>query len=370
MCVWALKYQWKKIMNFALNFPINSVSFGQVSFNLLREVYARQVAPCIFPIGNADISAQKTDPEMNFWLQSCINKSNKYHRRDNPVIKLWHIFDSMSSFSKEQILITFLETDTVTDMEANILANQKHVFVTNNYTKSILEEVGLSNLSYLELGFDYNNFYKLNKKYYEEDIVVWGLFGKMENRKHTLKALRAWIEVFGNNSKHRLHCSIFNPFLTPEEQKGILAQVLDKEYFNVNFLPSVRTNAEYNDIINSVNIVMALSGGEGFDIPVFHSVGLGKHCIGLRAHAYLDYLNDENAVLVKPNGKTKAHDGKFFIEGQPYNQGNFFTWDMNEVKDAFNLVLQKYQKNPINEEGLKLQKRSYKNTLDKILEKL
>lgn len=357
-------------MAFALNLPINSVSFGQVSFNILREVYARQIAPCIFPIGNPDVSAQKIDQDFAFWLQSCINKSNKIHRRDNNIFKLWHVFDSMSSFSKEQVLLTFLETDSVTEMESNILRNQKQVFVTNNYTKEVMGEAGLTNISYLELGFDYNNFYRVNKKIYNEDVVVWGLFGKLENRKHTIKALRAWIEVYGNNPNHRLHAAITNPFLKAEDHQNILRQVFDKEYWNVNILPSVKTNAEYNDIINSVHIVIGLSGGEGFDMPVFHSVGLGKHCIGLRAHAYLDYLNDENAVLIKPNSKVKSHDGIFFTEGQPYNQGNFFAWDMKEVKDSFDIVLQRYYKQPINEAGLKLQKRSYKTVVDKILESL
>lgn len=355
---------------FSLNLPINSVSFGQVSFNILREIYSRQIAPCIFPIGNTDVSAQKVDQDLAFWLQSCINKSNKIHRRDNPIFKLWHIFDSMSSFSKEQVLLTFLETDTVTDMEANILRNQKHVFVTNNYTKSICEEAGLDNVSYLELGFDYNNFYRIDEKPYDDDIIVWGLFGKLENRKHTLRILRSWIEVYGNNPKHRLHAAITNPFLKPEDFNNILRQVFDKEYWNVNILPSVKTNVEYNKIINSVNIVLGLSGGEGFDMPVFHCVGLGKHCIGLRAHAYLDYLNDNNSFLINPNGKVKAHDGIFFNEGQPYNQGNFFAWDMKELKDSFDIILQRYYKNPINEEGLKLQKRSYKNVVNQIESKL
>ena len=50
-------------MNFAVNFPINSVSFGQVSTLILRELYKRNMNPCIFPIGDTDLSVQAEDKE-------------------------------------------------------------------------------------------------------------------------------------------------------------------------------------------------------------------------------------------------------------------------------------------------------------------
>ena len=50
-------------MNYALNLPINTVSFGQVSVALLREIYKKEHQPCLFPIGNLEINAQKEDKD-------------------------------------------------------------------------------------------------------------------------------------------------------------------------------------------------------------------------------------------------------------------------------------------------------------------
>ena len=357
---------------FACCLPVNSVSFGQVSIAILRNIYRRGLAPCLFPIGNVDLTAQKPDNEFFLWLQSCLNKSVKLHNRKNPTIKLWHLNGMLDSFSEQQIGITFLETDQISDIELNVIKNQKILFVTSNFTREIMENYGANNVKYLPLGFDKDNFYKTNKTYLNSDIVCWSIWGKCEPvRKRHEKIIRSWVKKYGNDKKHMLHLNIYNCFISPEDNNKLLNNILEgKRYWNVNPLPYMKTNAEYNDSINSSNIVIGLSGGEGRDLPVYHSVGLGKHCIGLNAHAYLDYLNDENAVLVNPSSKIRAVDGMFFHEGSPWNTGNFFDWDENEFLDKCEIVLEKYKNNPINEKGLELQKITYDTTVDLILKEM
>jgi len=108
------------------NVALNSLSFGQTSIALLREAYKASLDCCIFPIGQqVDISAQLQDEEFNKWLQHTIQSSPKKHSRDNRTIKLWHVNGSLESYGKEQELITFLETDQITDYELNTLKTRR-----------------------------------------------------------------------------------------------------------------------------------------------------------------------------------------------------------------------------------------------------
>ena len=47
-----------------------------------------------------------------------------------------------------------------------------------------------------------------------------------------------------------------------------------KEYFNINFLGMMQKNSLYNDFLNSGNIVLGMSGAEGWGLPEFQSVVL------------------------------------------------------------------------------------------------
>ena len=129
------------------------------------------------------------------------------------------------------------------------------------------------------------------------------------------------------------------------------------------------SNEAYNDFLNSSNIIIGMSGGEGWGLPEFQSVAMGKHSVILNAHAYKDWANSDNSVLVSPSGKIDSHDGKFFMKGADFNQGQIFNWNEDDFISACEEAIKKVESNPLNEKGLELQKDfSYSNTLDKILE--
>jgi hypothetical protein len=128
-------------------------------------------------------------------------------------------------------------------------------------------------------------------------------------------------------------------------------------------------NIMYNDYLNSGDIIIGMSGGEGWGLPEFHSVALGKHAIILNAHAYKDWANKDNSVLVNPCGKIEAFDNMFFHRGQPFNQGSIFDFDADDFINACELAIDRVNKNRINSEGLKLQEEfNVEKMADKILE--
>jgi len=358
-------------VSFALHLPINSLSFGQTSVSLLREIKKRGFEPCLFPIGQVDLSAQKVDQEFVDWLNVCVNKAGARHSRKVPIIKLWHLNDSLSSYSDSQILLSFYECDAPTPQELNTIKNNKVCFFTNKYTVNLFQNFGLDNVRLTHLSFDSLNFPPLSKNYLKDRIQM-GLAGKFEfTRKQHLKVLRLWASKFGNNPNFFLNCAIFNPFMKPEDQQRLLNEALGgRRYFNIQFLGFMPTNELYNDYLQSNDIIIGM-GTEGWGLPEFKSVALGKHAVLLNCAGYKEWANNDNAVLVEPNHKFEAYDGLFFHRGQPYNQGNFFGFDDQAFLSACDIAIERTRKDRVNHNGLKLQGQfTVEKTVDTLLSAL
>lgn len=344
-------------MQLAFNLPINNLSFGQVSSGLLRDLFNKKKDVLVSPIGNnVDLSSQSEDKSFNEWVTSSALTFNSKHDRNNKIFKLWHINGSMESLSKEQILYTFYELDCPTREELNIVKNNHTVFFSSQYATDLFTSLGCKNARYLPCYFDKNNFSRIDKKYYSDDRIVFNIVGKLEKRKHHAKMIKAWIKKYGNDKRYFLQCSIFNPFMKPEDQNRMVSNIINNILpFNVQFLPFMQSNSMYNDYINSADIILGMSGGEGWGLPEFHSIALGKHGVILDAHSYKSWANEKNAILVKPSSKTEAYDGIFFRKGTPYNQGNIFDFNEDDFINGCELAIKRVNKDKTNNDGLLLQ---------------
>lgn len=364
-----------------VNAPLNSLSFGQVSTAIIREFYKKNLPIKFFPVGgNTDVSSQNPDPQFDKYIRDSMSGLlSRFNRKENS-FKLWHINQSLESLTDVRNLMTFHETDSLTNEEINILQNQDKIFVTSKYTKAVFEDNNVQNVVYVPLGFDSHNFHKTNKSYFQDGRIVWGHISKFEERKKTARILKLWAKKYGNNRKHFLHISCYNPFLRkPDGQplnheefvNWIVNSVFNgQRYWNIKFLPYVPTNAEVNDIINAFDIAIGVAGNEGFDLGLFHAAALGKHIVSLNAHVYKDYLNDSNAVLIEPSGLVPAQDGIFFNPGQPFSQGFWFDWKDEDFFDACDKAEARYNKSKENIAGLELQKWTYTNTANVILSEI
>ena len=357
--------------DFALDVPINPVSFGQCSVAVLREAYKRNLQPCVFPLqGQVDLGTQKHDEAFNQWLGNCIGRAQKDFSRKRTSIKLWHIQSSLQSYSAtDSRLITFNELDQLTPTELNVLREQDRVYVTSKFSQQVFQMFGIK-AEHLPLGFDSHNFTTLEKRPKIEGVTSFGLAGKFEARKSTGRTMNLWAKKYGNKKEYRLNVAVHNPFLNQQQMQQLVGNALEgKSYFNINFIPYMATNVEYSQFLQANDIHLAMSGGEGFDLPAFHATALGAHTVALNAHVYPDYLNSENAVLVAPNGKRPAVDNIFFHANTPFNVGNFFDF-ADEAFYAACEEAEKRTKGGINIKGLELQNQTYAQTLDILLRDL
>ena len=355
----------KKII---LKAAFNSLSFGNVSYNIAREFYKKDIQASIFPIGdNFDFSAfDHMDEDFKKWLESSTNTRFTTIKKDTPCLSIWHINGSENRISRNSTLYTFYELNSPTLTEKNLVDHQDNVIFSSSYAQRSFEMVNCENTHSVPLGFDVD-FYETGKTYLEGKIH-FGLMGKWEKRKHTADIIKFWAAKYGNNPDYQLTCCVINPFFKEDQMNQIIGSALNgQQYSNINFLPRLKTNSEVNEYYNAIDIDLSgMSGAEGWNLPAFNSTCLGKWSIVLNASSHSDWANKDNSIQVESNGTTSAEDGAFFNKNSPFNQGEIHTFDPDEFVSA--LEKSENLSKKTNENGVKLREEfSYKKTADSIL---
>lgn len=355
-----------------LEAPINSLSFGNVTYNILRQFWRKGVNLSLFPIGgNLDITAYKDTIDLEFskWISESANNANINLDPDAPAFKLWHLNGSQSRIGKKQLLYTFYELDEPTESEVNLAKFQTKTIFSSKYASDQFKKFGVD-CDHIPIGFD-EDFHKTDKKYLDPEIIHFGLMGKFEKRKHTERIIKLWLSKYGNNRKYQLSICVTNPFIKNEEMNNILSNIFQgKGYCNVNVLPYLKTNSEVNDFLNAIDIdLTGLSGAEGWNLPAFNATCLGKWSLVLNETSHKDWANEDNSILINSSGKEPCYDGHFFTQGSAYNQGNIYTWNSDIVSQAMDKAVSK--KGQINTAGESLKdKFSYEKTATRLLTEL
>tara|TARA_R110001592_G_scaffold24785_2_gene95076 strand:- start:828 stop:1883 length:1056 start_codon:yes stop_codon:yes gene_type:complete len=346
-----------------LKAPLNPLSFGNVSFNLLKEIFNKKIDLALFPIGKVDVSSfGKQENEFKEWIEDSVNNRLKKVDKNTTTLQMWHLNGSENRITSRQILYTFYELDSPTESERRLANLQDKVVFSSKFASE-----KFNGSSYAPLGFD-NSFFNTDKPYMKNKIH-FGLMGKFEKRKHTEKIIKLWTKKYGNNYNYQLTCCVTNPFLKKEQMENLLRQSLEgKSYGNVNFLPFLPQNSQVNDFINSIDIDLGgMSGAEGWNLPSFNATCLGKWSIVLNASSHKDWATAENSILIEPDGKQPIYDKMFFHEGAEFNQGRMYTFNDDEFISAMEKAESLCKKD--NTEGKKLKEKFlYSNTLEKILE--
>lgn len=360
------------IQRLVVTAPVSALSLGQVSYNILRELYRRKVQIAFFPIGNVDLSPFKPDPQFAQWLQHSANTRYTKLDRKLPSFRLWHLSGAESKLTDRQWTYSFHECDGTTLEEQAVVAQQEEVFFSSNWTVDTFRTYGAQNVSYIPLGFD-EDFTPATSRLVSNDITHWILGGtKWEGRKNTELIIKTWVKRYGGNAKHQLTLAVTNPFFNEQQMNSLYASAFEgkPKPFNVNLLPLMKTNAEMNALYNSADVCLAgLSSSEAFNIPSFTTTALGKWSLVLNATAHKDWATATNSILVEPTGMRPVYDGAFFQQGAQWNQGNIFSVSAEAINAAFDIA-EKRAKTP-NPEGEKLRETfTWAKTVETILSKI
>lgn len=335
--------------NLIFSAPINSLSFGNVSYNFLREFYRLGLNLKFFPIGkDLDFSAfDNTDEDFKQWIVDSYNSRLKNISKETPYLKMWHLNGSESGIGDRRHLYTFHETDQATDEEKSVCAVQTKTIFSSSFSRDIFAKE-CDNCHFAPIGFD-EDFHETNKKYLSGKIH-FGLMGKWEKRKHTARIISLWADKYGDNQDYQLTCCVGNPFLQDDQFKEAIQSALKgKKYKNINFLPRLKTNSEVNEFLNSVDVDLSgLSGAEGWNLPSFNASCLGKWSIVLNSTAHKDWATKDNCILIEPSNQEPCYDEVFFKEGNAFNQGFINSFSDESFHNAIDLAVSKngsYNKN-------------------------
>lgn len=349
-----------------IELPLSTLSYGQIGYNILRELFKRGTDLGIFPIGETNLTAFEPSKEFMVWLQESVNRRFDFLKRETPSLKLWHIQGSESLRTPNQVLATFYECDEPTNYEKRICGLQKKTLFSSTDSANHFKSGGLDNIGTFACGFD-PDFHLTGKKY-QDDKVVFSLIAKFEARKHTAQIITAWCKKYGNNSKYALNLLVNNPFFDAETNQRLLNNaMMGKRFWNVSVLPHLRTNKEVNELANASDIDLSgLSGGEGWNLGSFHATALGKWATVMNHTAHKDWATSENSILVEPDGRMPVYDGVFFKPDSPTNHGQFYTLSEENMIAAMEAA-EKKAKTP-NPDGQKLQiSHSWGKAVDGIL---
>lgn len=350
----------------SLQAPFNPTSIGQTSYNLFKAMIKKGEEIRLFPYQNQiDLSCFNVSGDDHAAIQSALDAQ---YSRSNPSLQVWHIRDSEANVGRHPSLMTFHETSEITKREFEVLQSYDTVFVSSSYTQLVFESAGLENVVHTPLGFDADSFQRIEKP--DTDVITFGLRGKVEDRKNTLRILKIWAKQYGGNPKYRLDCSINSFFVKQDELLRMVQSVMPDKCipWNINLLPFCQQNFAYNQALNNADIdLTGMSSCEGFNLPLYQSLALGKHAVVLNAHVHKDYCNEKNSVLVEPSGMRDASDGKFFIPGQDFNQGQWFDFDDDDFVEAMGVAESRFLTEVRNTRGEELRLLTFENTADDIL---
>tara|TARA_R100000231_G_scaffold70080_1_gene55641 strand:+ start:1475 stop:2566 length:1092 start_codon:yes stop_codon:yes gene_type:complete len=353
-------------MNLILEAPLNGLSFGNVSFNIIRELQKLDINLGIFPTGDPDLSAFELTDELKKYIEDSVNKRWTLISSQTPTLKLWHLNGAENRKTKDQFLFTFYETSEPTELEVKIASLQDQVIFSSKYAKKLFSDKGLPSTNYIPLGFDED--FKRTEKEYLKDVIHFGLMGKYENRKHTKKIIQSWLKKYGNNPKYQLSCCVSNPFFNDQQMQGVWTDITEgKNYNNLNVIPRLVKNSEVNELLNAIDVdLTGLSGGEGWNLPAFNATCLGKWSVVLNETSHKDWATKENSILVESSGNMPCEDGVFFTNDNSFNKGVFYTWTEEEAISAMEKA--ELKAGQLNTEGVKMgDNMTYEKTVKSIL---
>lgn len=336
--------------------PVNKLSYGIVTTNIVKELYKRKVKVSLFPIGMTEVQSQE---DKNIISECIVN--GQFYNKNAPCIRIYHQ-NKLDEFVGKGSHIGFpiFELDTFTPLESHHLNSCDKLFVCSGWAQSILERNGIQPpSSVIPLGVDTSIFYPREST--PKNKYIFLNIGKFEVR----KGHKELIEIFNEWSKDKNDVELWmmstNHFNTTKEDyewKSLMGP-------NIKVVPFQNSQEDVARIINMADCGIFPTKAEGWGLPILEMMACGKPVITTYYSGQTEYLRDsENQIINNTQEKELAYDGKWF-----YNQGSWLRLDEHAKLKMSELLFYYYNNRPkIVEENVSIaEKFTWRNTVDKIL---
>ena len=330
-----------------VNAPINDLSYGLVSVNILRNLQCdyrlypmRQFSFEEYP----DISKKVFDSTTNL-------------DHNIPSLKIWHEYDLFYHIGRgPRVAFPIFEKNRFNPQETWNIKNQDKVLVCSNWAKNIVQKIN-TNVHVCPLGVD-ADFTSVPLNSHPDQVIFYTL-GKREARKGHDYLHKVFHKAFSEYNNVQLWMFTNNPFDKQEETNNFQLEYKRLLGNKVKFFPRM-SKLDMLKWLSMTDFGVFLSRAEGWNLPLLESMAMGKHVLGTYYSGHTEFLPKDQGF--EPNGMIEARDNKWFNGG--------FDWahiELNEdeiVERLRKMVELKGIKNQNNASIAK--KYTWKNTADKV----
>lgn len=354
-----------KLTNLNLIAPINTVSYGIVSLNILKEM-SKLVDVSLWPISQPQVTTQEDWD----YVQRGAENARSYDPKA-PCIRIWHQFDLAQFVGKgTHIGFPIFELDNFTKIEKHNLNSVDRIFVCSQWAKDVIRDVLgeeralVTNV--IPLGVDSTVFPPTQPRTSDDKYIFLNI-GKWEVRKGHDILPEAFELAFSPDDNVELWLMTENVFLSKEEDQAWKKKYIDTKMFKagkIKFIPRVNTHHEVYKIMASVDCGVFPSRAEGWNLEALEMLSIGKPIVITNYSAHTEFCNNENSFLAQIYEKEIAYDDKWF-----FGQGKWAKINMDSLASS---MVRAYKKGKIfNQAGVDTaNKFSWKNTAKEIVDVL
>ena len=355
------------MVDFNLIAPLNFLGYGVAGYNILRQMYKSGNRVSFFPIGKSEWNGDDGLAEM---LKQT-KENAQFYNRSAPCIRIWHQFE-LDYFvgNGQRIGFPIFELNKFDDREKHHLSNVDALFVCSEWAKSVIEENEINVPTFVvPLGVNSETFFydeneRLARPAWTRQSTVFINVGKWEKRKGHEELCEAFAKAFSPGDDVELWMLNENDFIGPQNDEWKRKYVNTPMGNHVKFFPRFDNPAHLKKLFSHVDCGVFPSHAEGWNLEIPELMACGAHIIATNYSGHTEYLNDENALLIEPNGMESANDGKWFR-----GQGEWCTFDIDELVAHMRTIHTRKQNGTLgtNEAGLETAKQfTWANTVEKI----
>jgi len=317
--------------------PVNTLGYGVVGYNILKELSKQKIDVSWWPIGMVESPVDQG----NEFLQQAINNQGTYSNKSTS-IKVWHQFDLAQTVGKGlHCGFPIFELNALRKNEINHLSQQDIIFTPTMYHSDILllyEKIKKNSAVCLTpLGVDTDVFKPSDEIKPDHNWTTFLNCGKWEVRKGHDILVQAFNKAFSPRDRTRLWMLTNNPFLHPSLNKGVDGNAeWERLYGNSNlgahisFLPRLKYHEYVAKLMQEVDCGVFPSRAEGWNLEALEMMACGKEVILTNYSGHTEFANQHNAHLLEVTATEEAYDGKWFF-GHKQGFGNWAALDSTVV---------------------------------------
>lgn len=358
--------------------PISQTGYGQVGFNVVKELVRANVDVCLsLPnIPNSQLekylSLQRTGEDLALLLPLVQKFKNEFHY-DSDCVGIWHQFEMQSRYGRGKLYgWPIFELNKFSEVEKHHLRYPDELIVCSKWAADIVSAELNRDAIVIPLGVDRDIFSSENfANNNATDSTIFMNCGKWEYRKGHDVLPEIFNKAFLPTDDVELWLCCNNPFLSALENRNWQNLYLDTplgKAGKIKFFGPFGSQYELASIMSQCDCGVFPSRAEGWNLEALELLSMGKNIVITNYSAHQEFCNSKNSYLINIDNEEDAFDGKWF-----YGNGQWAEIENLQV-DEFVGCLRFIHKNKAktqNDEGIDTAKRfSWKNSTELLMAKV